>query len=152
MPNDPEGRRGPVEIIKTQRNPLRDFTKMLSPDTDRVPVEVTENYILSILCVRRGREAAMGRELFSDPAWDILLELFAARLGCRRMTVDELARSIDMPRSTTARWIEVLSDRGLVTTVSDFGDRAKLWIELTAHGDATMTRLVDHWRSAFHSM
>lgn len=117
-----------------------------------MPVEVTEDHVLSILCVRRGREAAIGRELFSDPAWDILLELYAARLAQRRMSLRELARSIDVPESTTTRWIAVLRGRGLLTVVNDDGESMRARIELSAEGTAVMKRLVGYWGSAFQSI
>jgi DNA-binding MarR family transcriptional regulator len=119
---------------------------------ENLPVEVTEDHVLSILSGRRGREAALGRELFSDPAWDILLELYAARLGERRMTLRELARSINIPESTTARWISVLSDRGLVITSNERRETVEASIELSAQGLAVMKRLVGYWGSAFQSI
>jgi DNA-binding MarR family transcriptional regulator len=119
---------------------------------ENLPVEVTEDHVLSILSGRRGREAALGRELFSDPAWDILLELYAARLGERRMTLRELARSIDIPESTTARWISVLSDRGFVIALNDRREMVEASIELSAQGLAVMKRLIGYWGSAFQSI
>ena len=38
-------------------------------------VTLTEDHIVSILGVRRARADILGQSLFSDPAWDILLEL-----------------------------------------------------------------------------
>jgi DNA-binding MarR family transcriptional regulator len=125
---------------------------MLSPRQEESRTEVTEDHVLSILCVRRGRDEVMGRGLFSDPAWDILLELYAARLGQRRMTLNELARSIGAPQSTVARWITVLTDKGLVIALTEADEAVRLWVELSAEGDAAMKRLVDHWGAAFRSI
>lgn len=76
------------------------------------PVNVTEDQIRSILKVRRGRSEIFGEGLFSDPAWDILLELLAARLGNRKMTLVELEQVA--PRSVLARWVAELEERRLV--------------------------------------
>lgn len=129
-----------------------DLKGKLMLQQENLPVEVTEDHVLSILSGRRGREAALGRELFSDPAWDILLELYAARLGERRMTLRELARSIDIPESTTARWISVLSDRGFVIALNDRREMVEASIELSAQGLAVMKRLIGYWGSAFQSI
>lgn len=77
------------------------------------PVNITEDRVRSILDVRRGRSGIFGEGLFSDPAWDILLELLAARLGNRKVTLSEL--NTIAPKSVLARWIAELEDRGLVT-------------------------------------
>jgi hypothetical protein len=81
------------------------------------PVNVTEDQIRSILEIRRGRSAIFGKGLFSDPAWDILLELLAARLGNRNITLVELDQVA--PRSVLARWVADLEDRGLVNCELD---------------------------------
>ena len=74
--------------------------------------QVTEAQIQSILRVRRERSAIFGEGLFSEPAWDILLELFAAQLGNRTLGLADLTRIA--PQSTLARWVSALEERGLV--------------------------------------
>jgi len=150
--NDPELTRGSVEATGTDCPEETDFRRILLLEGEPPTVHVTEDHILSILCVRRGREAAMGRELFSDPAWDILLELYAALLGGRKMTLGDVARSIDVPRSTIARWVSVLSDRQLILASVDVEDAAQLWLQLSPKGNAAMKNLVDQWGSAFRAI
>jgi DNA-binding MarR family transcriptional regulator len=152
--DDAEKRTNPELSDARTAHERRDETlrSLLLPKTAVHTGEATEDHILSILAVRRGREAALGRELFSDPAWDILLELYAANLGQRRMALPDLARSIDVPESTTSRWITALANRRLVVSSNDANDPSRLWIELTSAGAAAMKRLVDHWESAFRSI
>lgn len=117
----------------------------------RRPARITEDHILSILLARRGREAVLGSYLFSEPAWDILLELYAAELGARSMSVSDLARAIDTPESTTARWIDELEGRGLV----EYGkaeESARPPVFLSDHGAANMKSLIGHWGAAFLSI
>lgn len=116
------------------------------------PSETTEDHVLSILCVRRAREELFGVRLFSDPAWDILLELFGAKLGQRNVELDELARSIEVPRSTTARWITILAENGLVVSLTDAASSSELLVELSPEGCAKMKRLLNYWGSAFRSI
>lgn len=66
----------------------------------------------SVMEMRRRRSAVFGEGLFSDPAWDILLELFAAEVGGRSIGLADLTHIA--PRSTLARWLTVLEERGLV--------------------------------------
>jgi DNA-binding IclR family transcriptional regulator len=78
---------------------------------------VTEDQIESILQVRRKRGEIFGEGLFSDPAWDILLELFAAELGKRKLGLPDLAHIA--PRSTVARWVAKLEEMRLVVCDGD---------------------------------
>lgn len=70
--------------------------------------------MLSILMLRRGREEVFGKNLFSDPAWDILLEVYAAQLGQRTLSTVDLAAEIGLPESTVTRWVDVLAENGIV--------------------------------------
>ena len=73
----------------------------------------TEDRIAEIVRLRCKRAEVFGDELFSDPAWDILLALYAASLAGSTMTFDQL--SIVTPPSTLARWLAVLQERGLLS-------------------------------------
>ena len=93
-----------------------------------------------------------GPNLFSEPAWDALLELYAAELGRRSVSLDDVAKALDIPQSTLARWVDVLADRDLVETESDTMEPSRLWLRLTADGQAKMKQLADHWGAAFLSI
>jgi DNA-binding MarR family transcriptional regulator len=125
---------------------------LLSRRSQRQPIEITEDHIHSILIARRGRESVLGHHLFSDPAWDALLELYAAKLGHRQISLNDLATAIDSPESTTARWIAVLAERGLIASENDTTESSKLWISLTTEGESKMARLMTHWGAAFLSI
>ena len=100
------------------------------------PVGLAEQ-VTSLLRLRRAREDAFGHELFSDPAWDILLELFSARLRRRSVSLGSLNHVA--PASVVVRWVSVLVERGLVigNVVSPVELECRL--ELTA---AAVTKLV----------
>jgi DNA-binding MarR family transcriptional regulator len=73
-----------------------------------------------LLKIRHGMKARQQREryfqgkLFSDPAWDILLELYAASLADRRLTVSRLADRTGVAMTTALRWINTLQQEGLL--------------------------------------
>lgn len=152
MPREPVRRRdekpgGP----QTSRNaPLEQLRSLLSRSKP-VCREMTEDRILSVVALRRARAEALGEGLFSDPAWDILLELYAAELGGREMLVSNLAAAIDERQSTTARWIVALEQKGLVLTA----DRAiglDMSAALTAKARSALKSLTDHWICGFLSI
>ena len=74
--------------------------------------EPSEAQVKWMLKVRRDRCSVFGASLFSDPAWDILLELLAARLASRSVALADLSHIA--PPSTLARWVAALEERGLV--------------------------------------
>ena len=90
---------------------------------------MTEDQIESILQVRRKRAELFGAGLFSDPAWDILLELFAAELGKRKIGLADLAPIA--PRSTLARWLAKLEEMSLVVCDVDPLQPEHFWVALS---------------------
>lgn len=61
---------------------------------------------------RRHRDALFSQGLFSDPAWDILLELFACRLEQRQISVSALCGAAAAPATTALRRIGSLESQG----------------------------------------
>lgn len=76
--------------------------------------------------------------LFADPAWDILLDLYLADLEQRRTTVTSLCISAAVPPTTALRWITTLVDRDLLIRRPDKLDRRRVFIELSPHSLESM--------------
>jgi hypothetical protein len=117
---------------------------------DRRPFEIGEDHIHSLLLARRARDGLLGKDLFSDPAWDLLLELYAAKLGGRAMTLPDLALATETPPSTAARWLSALNERGL--TMSSAGPSGEARISLSAEGLSKLEHLARRWGAAFVSI
>lgn len=79
---------------------------------------------------RRLRERFFDPALFADPAWDILLDLSAARLEGRAVSVSSLCIAAAVPTTTGLRWIKALVDRGLLERHSDREDARRAFISL----------------------
>lgn len=109
------------------------------------PVSLTEDQIQSILEVRRQRSAILGDGLFSDPAWDILLELLAARLGKRKLTLSDLENIA--PPSVVARWVATLQERALVVCETNAFRPDQFGIELS---EECSHRLMRFFKTARH--
>ena len=80
---------------------------------------------------RQTRGKFFDSELFADPAWDMLLDLTAARAEHLRVSVTSLCIASGVPPTTALRWIGVLSEAGLVKRVEDESDRRRAFIALT---------------------
>ena len=88
---------------------------------------------------RRRRERILGGNLFSDPAWDMLLELYAAQLRDEKLTVTSLCIASGVPSSTALRWISVLERTGLITQQDDPADSLRLLVGLSPEGLTRMS-------------
>lgn len=99
---------------------------------------VSEREVRALLAARRTREQIISRELFADPAWDILLELYAAALAQRRVSISELTIASAVPGTTALRWIDKLENLGLLSRLDDPFDRRRVWIEISPEGEEKM--------------
>ena len=85
----------------------------------------------SMIRVRRLRDQYFGEGLFADPAWDMLLDLMAARLEKRRVAVSSLCIAAAVPPTTALRWIKTLTDNGVFIRTADPHDGRRVFIELS---------------------
>ncbi len=93
-----------------------------------------------IIHQRRLRSKFLLPDLFADPAWDILLDLTAARVEHRRVSVTSLCIAAGVPPTTALRWIGQMLDLGLLVREQDDQDRRRAFIDLSEDGAAAMAR------------
>lgn len=102
---------------------------------------ITEADVQQILETRRLRETCFGAEFFSDPAWDILLQLYAAKLGSRTISVSWLAGNAGVPWSTGMRSLNLLYRSGWIVRKQDRSDRRRVLVKLSDRGWSKMQRI-----------
>lgn len=95
--------------------------------------------IRGMIRARRLRNQLFGPGLFADPAWDILLDLMAARVEGRSVAVSSLCIAAAVPATTALRWIRQLTEMGLLHRVADPLDGRRVFIELTKTAVVTLT-------------
>lgn len=89
--------------------------------------------VREMLRARRMRTDFLPGDLFADPAWDMLLDLLAARLEGDRVSVSSLCIAAAVPPTTALRWIRTLSEQGLVERHADPLDGRRIFIQLADH-------------------
>ena len=109
-----------------------------APEAPAFNHAVTECYIHNMLKLRRHRDRFFAGELFADPAWDILLELYAAALGQFRISVSNLCIAAAVPATTALRWIKQLEDAGLIQRRPDRTDGRRHFIMLSDEALSSM--------------
>jgi len=80
---------------------------------------------------RRLRDGFFPAGLFEDPAWDMLLDLFAAELEGTRVSVSSLCIAAAVAPTTALRWIAKMSEVGLLQRLPDPQDRRRAFMALT---------------------
>jgi len=93
-----------------------------------------------IIRQRQLRARFFDGELFADPAWDILLDLTAARVEHNRVSVTSLCIASGVPPTTALRWISQMTEAGLLERVEDETDRRRAFIALTDKASDAMGR------------
>jgi hypothetical protein len=96
-------------------------------------------YVRSIIRARRLRDQFFRGGLFADPAWDMLLDLMAARLDGTRVAVSSLCIAAAVPATTALRWIKALTDRGLFVRSADPQDGRRVYIALSDDAARALT-------------
>jgi hypothetical protein len=93
-----------------------------------------------IIHQRQLRARFFDADLFADPAWDMLLDLTAARVEHSRVSVTSLCIASAVPPTTALRWISQLTEAGLFERVEDETDRRRAFIQLTDRACDGMAR------------
>lgn len=86
----------------------------------------------------RPRYMAAAGDLFADPIWDMMLDLYIASQRGQLTTVTNACVAADVPQTTGLRYIEKLTSRGLAVRYSHLKDKRMLGLELTPEGKGAM--------------
>jgi CheY-like chemotaxis protein/DNA-binding MarR family transcriptional regulator len=95
--------------------------------------------------VRRVRERHFPTELFSDPCWEMLLDLYDAELDGAEVTVSSLGAASGVPLTTALRRMEVLQKHGYITRALDSDDRRRTIVKLSEAGLAACEKFFDQY-------
>ncbi|MBA4354232.1 MAG: MarR family transcriptional regulator, partial [Novosphingobium sp.] len=120
---DGDGARDPAtqRLVRNSRAPLPD-----------------PRLVRKIIRQRQLRGRLFAGDLFADPAWDMLLDLTAARAEHKRVSVTSLCIASGVPPTTALRWISQMTDIGLFCRAEDDTDRRRAFIALSDKAAETM--------------
>lgn len=124
------------------RSPPRDYAaipRSFIPE-DRALDRQRAKAVRRMLRQRRMREQYFPADLFADPAWDMLLDLYAARLERQPVSVSSLCIAAAVPATTALRWIKTMTDAGLFVREADPHDGRRVFIALAEGACDALTR------------
>jgi DNA-binding MarR family transcriptional regulator len=96
------------------------------------------------LAIRRRRERLFGPDLFSEPAWDILLELYIAHAEGVDVPVGNACLAASVPMTSALRWCQILQDRHIVYRERDPKDGRRIFLRMTPESFVKLTSLFNH--------
>lgn len=119
--------------VMASHRKLSEDAEVLANCADR-----SARFVRQVIAARAARRRHFDADLFADPAWDILLELYALSCEQQRTSVSKLCISAGVPATTALRWIEKLDADGLVTRQDDPLDGRRVWVALSDKGTTAM--------------
>jgi hypothetical protein len=138
------GARGPVSFSPMVRSSERGYRAEpeLAGFGAAAPaaVRVDSAMVRRMLRQRRMREQFFPAEMFADPAWDMLLDLYAAQLEGHPVAVSSLCIAAAVPATTALRWIKTMTDSGMFERQADPRDGRRIFIALAPQAAAGMER------------
>lgn len=97
-----------------------------------------------ILAMRREREELLGVDIFGEPAWDLLLDLFIQHVDGQRTNSKSAAMAARAPTSTAMRYLNILVDTGLVIKAPSPHDLRVQYVTISPRGYNAMLNLLQH--------
>ncbi|NIJ35720.1 hypothetical protein FHR22_000369 [Sphingopyxis panaciterrae] len=92
---------------------------------------------------RRHREHFFPADLFADPAWDMLLDLYAAHYEGQAVTISSLCIAGSVPATTALRWIKLMIEQGWFVRTTDRDDGRRSFIHLSEHAVSQLDTYFD---------
>lgn len=128
--------------------PERDSSRAKSAKLEVPDRELQKKLVRAIIKGRERRSAFIETSFFSDPAWDIMLDLTSAALEGRSVPVSSACVAANVPVSTALRYIRLLVSAGVVKRWDDPSDKRRALLALEDEALEGMIRYIsDIWQS-----
>jgi len=121
---------------------LNDFNRIITEDDGDGAAEPSAAHLVKqareILRSRRRRGKFFNPSMFGEPAWDMLLILYAGMTDGRPISVGGLSSLSGAAPTTALRWLDYLEMDRLVAREPNPADRRSDFVDLTDKGRAAM--------------
>lgn len=102
-------------------------------------------YVRRRIRQRREREQYFSNELFADPAWDMMLDLYAAHYERHGdVSVSSLCIAAAVPATTALRWIKTMCDEKLFVRIADPNDGRRIFVRLSDEARCALDEFFDN--------
>lgn len=118
---------------------MRNRVAVSGPSADPAALVIVARRLYAM---RRRRDDLLSDGLFSEPAWDILLDLFVSDHDGRQLSVSAVCIGARAPSATALRYLTMLQDAGLVQRTRDETDGRRSHVQLSPAGRQRMVELL----------
>ncbi|WP_174274013.1 winged helix DNA-binding protein [Sphingomonas bacterium] len=109
--------------------------------SDNPGVSTVTQFVRAELKARACRGQIFDTDLFRDPAWDMLLDLYDAHSAGRVISVSSLCIAANVPATTGLRYVAAMEREGLVSRRRDKSDHRRVLIEASPSALAGVERV-----------
>lgn len=99
--------------------------------------------VRGLLARRRRRTRYFPADLFADPAWDMLLDLYAAHYEKAQVSSSSLCIAAAVPATTALRWIASMTEAGWLEREADPKDKRRILIRISEVARVQLDRYFD---------
>jgi DNA-binding MarR family transcriptional regulator len=110
--------------------------------------QILREHARQIRSSRELRQEWFDRNIFGEPAWEMLLALYVIDGEQRRLSTRQVAKLANISLTTTLRWLDYLQEQDLVSRRPNPFDHRVVYTELSDKGRAAMDEYLLHNCSA----
>jgi hypothetical protein len=139
-----------ISALSAEAQRIADALAELARSTEQEgEAKVSAPMVRRLIRLRRDRDRHFPADLFGDPAWDMLLDLVAARMEGVDVAVSSLCVAAAVPTTTALRWVRSLSDAGVFVRRTDPGDARRAFITLSDQAHEAMIGWLRRFATVF---
>lgn len=136
--------------LSAEARRLADALSHLARESDgAAQTPVSAPLVRRLIRLRRDRDRHFPADLFADPAWDMLLDLAAARMEGADVAVSSLCVAAAVPTTTALRWVRSLSHAGIFVRRTDPMDARRAFIGLSDEAFDAVVAWLRRFAAAF---
>lgn len=138
-----------VHKLKLIRNEISEIISDLEiesadpPIAEAIPPIVLATKMSRVFRIDLSKDDSILSEL---TCWRILNEIYIANINKDPISISDIGLAVDMPTTTSLRWLGALTDRGLIIRTPDSNDKRRHFLALTDLGFES----VQKWLSKVH--
>ncbi|WP_097093715.1 winged helix DNA-binding protein [Novosphingobium sp. Chol11] len=95
-----------------------------------------------IIRERRLRDKAFGSDLFGEPIWDMMLDLFVSGEMSTQVSISSLCIAASVPSTTALRQIQLMHQRGIIQRTPDPKDHRRIFVSMTPQWRESLDQLL----------
>lgn len=141
--------RDPATLAEIGRQLVRVAHDISLPGGQNMEKVQLERKARMLLLLRQSRTKFFDADLFGEPVWDMLLDLYVAYANGNQVRTSSLCIAAGVPHSTALRYIDAMEIKGLVRRTKVDQDNRLRMISLTQPAVIALENVLSQQKSIF---